>query len=236
MYMLVLSDSHITPACPNVVDWERLGDYVVKHKPACIVHLGDVANLDSLSRYKANRGVFTTEEEMATVSEHLIAFEDKLLAEQQKNRRDKKTIYRPRKVLCLGNHDVRNDFTGIQELFEDYGWEVHDYLEPVNIEGIHFCHCMYKNLSDTPCTSAEELLANWHGNIVVGHGHTQDYAESFCLATGERIRALKSPVFNGDDTRWAAQNRDKWARGFTEIYTDPFRFVWKDLTCLQENC
>lgn len=234
--MLVIADSHIAPTCPNVEDWERLGEYVVKHKPACIIHLGDVANLDSLAKYKASRGPYTTDEELATVSEHLVAFEDKLLAEQQKNRRDKKAIYRPRKVLCLGNHDVRNGFTGIQELFEDLGWEVHDYLEPVVIDDIVFCHCMHKSLSDSPCTTAEELLSNWHSNIVVGHGHCQDYAESYNAVTGQRIRALKCPVFNSDDTRWAIQTRNKWARGFTEISLEPFQFVWKDMACLQENC
>lgn len=236
MDILVISDSHITPACPNVEDWARLGEYVVKKKPAVIVHLGDVADLASLAWLKNARGPYTTEEEMSAVSEHLMAFEDVLLAEQMKNRRDKKAIYRPHKILCLGNHDVRNGFTGIEELFEDCGWFVSPYLEPVEAYGINFCHCLMKGLSDNPCVTAEELLQNWHGNVVVGHGHKQDYSESYSMATHERIHAIKCPVFNSDDTGWAVQTRNKWARGFTEIRVNPFEFVWRDMKCLQEIC
>lgn len=236
MNILVISDSHISPACPNVELWTRLGEYVVKHKPDVIVHLGDVADLSSLAWLKNARGPYTTDDELATVAEHLVAFEDVLLAERNKNRKDKKAIYRPHKILCLGNHDVRNGYTGIQDLFEDFDWFVADYLEPVEVNGITFCHSMMKGLTDYPCTTAQELLENWHGNVVVGHGHKQDYAESYSIATGDRIRAIKCPVFNTDDIGWAKQTRNKWARGFTLIRTEPFEFIWKDITCLQESC
>lgn len=234
MKILVISDSHINPAIPNVEDWQRLGEYVVKTKPDVIVHLGDVADFSSLAWLKAQRGTFTTEEELAQVGKHLQAFEDTIKAEQDRNRRDHKTIYRPEKFLCLGNHDVRQGFTGIAELFEDADWAVADYLRPVIIDGVAFCHCMMRGLSDTPCTTAEELLQQWHNTIVVGHSHQRDYSESFSLGLGT-IRAIKCPMFNSDDTGWAVQTRNKWSRGFTEINTNPFQFVWRDMTCLQNN-
>ena len=236
MDILVISDSHITPVCPNIEDWKRLGEYVVKNKPAAVVHLGDVADLASLAWLKNARGLYTTAEEMANVSEHLKAFEDVLLREQNRNRRNKKTIYKPRKILCLGNHDIRNGFTGIQDLFEIHGWEVYPYMIPAEVNGIHFCHCLMKGMSENPCVTAEELLQNWHGNVVVGHSHKQDYAESYSITTQETIRSIKCPMFNSDDVGWATQTRNKWARGFTEITLEPFEFTWKDIRCLQENC
>lgn len=234
--ILVIADSHITPTAPNVDEWKALGEYVVKHKPEFIVHLGDVADLDSLAWMKNARGLYSTDEEMEVVRQHLFAFEEVLLAERQKNRHDKKAIYRPKKILCLGNHDVRQGFTGIEDLFTDLGWDVAPYLEPVEVDGVNFCHCMMRGITDSPCTTSAELLQNWHGNIVVGHGHRRDYAEDFCLASGELIHALKCPVFNGDDSRWAVQARNKWARGFTEINTNPFTFIWRDISCLQGSC
>ena len=235
MKILVIGDSHINPAIPNVTDWQRLGEYVIKTKPDAIVHLGDVADFASLAWYKAQRGEFTTEQEMEQVSLHIKAFEDVIKAEQDRNRRDHKTIYRPEKFLCLGNHDVRQGFTGIQDLFESLDWIVADYLQPVVLDGVAFCHCMMRGLTDTPCTTAEELLQQWHGTIVVGHGHLRDYSESFSIGTQQTIRALHCPMFNSDDIGWALQIRNKWSRGFTEINTQPFQFIWRDMSCLLNN-
>lgn len=238
MKILVISDSHISPACPNIEDWRKLGEYCVKNKPDCIIHLGDVADLASQAWMKAARGPFTLDEELSAISQHIVAFEEVLEQYRNKCRHDKKAMYRPYKVLCLGNHDVRNDITTVEDIFTGYKWDVYDYLTPVTIDNITFCHEMYKGLTTNSCTTAEELLSNWHGNVVVGHGHSQDYAESFSLATGERIKALKCPVFNPSDTGWAKQTRNKWARGFTEITTFPdreFEFTWRGLECLYET-
>lgn len=236
---LVISDSHIDPSCPNVNEWKQLGEYCVSHQPDYIIHLGDVANLNSLAWLKAARGELTTEQELAVVSEHLEAFENVIKAYNNKRRRDKKKLYRPKKVLTLGNHDVRNGNTGIEELFDSHRWDVHDYLDWVRIEDITFCHCMHKGLSDNVCTTAQELLENWHGSIVVGHGHCQDFATSYSVADDKPLIALKSPVFNSYDTGWAVQTRDKWSRGFTWIDNSkgqPFEFTWKDMSCLSETC
>ena len=234
MKFLVLADSHINPSCPNVEEWEGLGKFVLDYKPDCIVHLGDLADLQSQARYTSQRGLYTLGEEMECVAEHVHAFEDVLLKDRIQSRAMKKKQYKPRKVFCLGNHDVRNNITDIEEFMTDCGWEVHDYLEPVTIEGITFAHCMMKELSEQPCTTAEELLQNWHSDVVVGHSHVQDYAESYNIGTDKRIHAIKCPSFNSYDTGWAVQTRNKWARGFLLLKTNPFEFMWKDITCLQK--
>lgn len=236
MKILVIADSHISPSAPDLEDWENLGHYVVKTKPDCIVHLGDVADMDSLAWRKDARGVYTTEQELENVKQHLQAFENVIKIYQDKCRRQKEKIYRPKKFLCLGNHDIRNGYGGIDELFSNAGWSVTDYLEPLHLGDLTFCHTMMKGLSETPCITAEELLANWHGNIVVGHSHKLDYAESYAICSGERIRALKCPVFNHVTPGWGVQNQLKWATGFTEITTKPFQFVWRDMSCLQKTC
>lgn len=235
MKVLVISDTHIVPSNPLPNLWKLLGEYCVKTKPDVIVHLGDVADLSSLSWLKAARGPYTIEQEIDCVREHLEAFSQALLDYNKTRRQMKKAIYKPRKILCLGNHDVRQDNTFIDELFTDFGWEVYPYQDIVQIDGVNFSHCMRKGLSDVMCTTAQELLENWHGNIVVGHGHHKDYAESYSLATCEQIVALKSPVFNLNEPDWAKQTFFKWSRGFTEIETSPFNFVWKDIQCLLEN-
>ena len=235
MKILAISDTHIDPDNPMPELWKLLAKYCVKTKPDCIVHLGDVADMSSQAWLKAARGSYTLEEEAEIVKEHLDAFSKVIKDYNNERRKIHKTIYRPKKILCLGNHDIRNGITVIDDIFTESGWDVYDYQDVVQIDGVSFSHCMRKGLSDMMCTTAEELLENWHGNVVVGHGHHRDFAESYSLAVNDQIVALKSPCFNLNEPEWAKQTCNKWSRGFTEIETQPFSFVWRDIQCLLEN-
>lgn len=232
--ILVIADTHISPSNVEVNKelWSRLGEYCVRTRPDYIVHLGDVGDFNSQAWLKAVRGMHTLEEELESVSECLTAFEQELTDFNRHQRIMKKKLYRPSKILTLGNHDIRNGITNVQEMFEDYNWYVEDHLRPVIVEDITFCHSMCKGLSDNPCTTAQELIENWHSNIVVGHGHHKDFFESYSMSLGSKITALKSPVFGLDNSEWAIQIQNKWSTGFTEITTDPFSFVWRNLECL----
>ena len=233
--ILVIADSHINPVGAFPVLWRCLGEYCVKTKPDYVVHLGDVADLDSQAWLKASRGMYELDQEIDVVRCHLGAFHNAIKQHNENCRQMHRAMYNPKLVLCLGNHDVRNGSTAIADLFTEFGWEVHDYLDMVQIDNVTFTHCARKGLSDTMCVTAQELLENWHGNIIVGHGHHKDFAEGYSLATGEAITALRCPVFNKNEPAWAAQTNKKWSRGFTEITTNPFRFIWRDLSCLCED-
>lgn len=232
MDYLVISDSHIDPAVPLTPLWTKLGEYCVKNKPRYIIHAGDVACLDSLSHYISQRGSFTTDEELACVERHLRAFEDVIKRDQERCRASKHRMYRPIKVLCLGNHDIRKDNSGIKNLFERYGWVVADYLEPVTIEGITFCHCLPRRNSDVMCTTAEELLQTWHSTVVVGHSHTQDYAESYVIGSQQPIRAIKCPCFTMIPPKYGDFGNVIWPLGWLEITSNPFEFRWRNVECL----
>ena len=239
--ILVISDTHINPDnAHDAIDlWYHLGKYCTKTKPELIVHLGDVADLSSQAWRVAARGGYTLEEEVKNVELALTAFEEAINEYNRSQRKKKKKLYKPHKYLTLGNHDVRNGVTVIEDLFTSEGWEVADYLEPLCLRGIYFCHCMAKGLSDQMCTTAQELLENWCCDIVVGHGHHKDFFEGYSLAQHRKLTALKCPVFTLSHYDWAKQTEYKWSRGFTEIETgipyDHMKFVWKDLACLYKN-
>lgn len=231
--VLVISDTHINPSnvdCPYL--WSALARYCIIHKPDCIIHLGDVADLDSQAWLVKNRGKYSIVEEIDAVEECVIAFHNVLDSYNRIRKNMKKKMYRPRLFLCLGNHDVRNNITDIDDLFTNFGWYVSPYLEPIQIDSYSFCHSLRNGLSDNMCTTAKELLENWHGNIVVGHGHHRDYHESYSLATNSQIIALKSPCFMLEPSDWAVQTRNKWSLGFTEIDTELGTFIWRDMSCL----
>lgn len=234
--VLVISDTHINPR--NVKEseelWQKLAVYCAETKPEVIVHLGDVGDFDSQSWLIKNRGIYSLQEEIAAVNSCLKAFENTITAFNNYQRKCHHTLYRPEKVLTLGNHDVRNNITDVSDLFEGYGWTVVEYLEPVQVGDISFVHSASKGLSDNMCTTAQELVENWHGSLVVGHGHHKDYFESFSLPLNRVVFGMRCPAFMYQASNWAKQTRKKWSLGFTEIDTATSSFVWKDISCLYQ--
>ena len=233
---LVISDSHLRPGYECYELWAALGHYCVEHKPEFIIHLGDAVDLQSQQWLKKDRGTSTLAEEIECLRLHLSAFHGIINDYNAQQRKTKHKQYRPELIFCAGNHDVRNDITDVMDVFDAFGWLTYDYLEPADIGKWTFCHAMRKGLSDQMCTTAQELVENWHSNIVVGHGHHKDFFESYSMATAEPIIGMRCPVFTPYHTGdWCMQTRNKWSRGFTEIDLDTREFVWRDLRCLLKN-
>jgi predicted phosphodiesterase len=235
MKYLVISDTHVSPACPFYEGWRKLGQYIVKNKPKYIVHLGDVADLNSLARYVTLRGDYSTEEELDCTAIHLNCLEVEIEKEQEKNRHDKKKVYKPIKILCLGNHDVRKDTTLIKDLFEQHGWIVAEYQTPLKIDNILFSHCIPRPNSDLVCVQASEILSVTMANTVVGHSHVRDYAESYSYASNDIVRAIKCPCFTDEVPCYSWNSTKIFQRGWLEIDTDPFQFTWRDISCLPKS-
>ena len=228
MKYLIISDTHISPFKPQLKEWSNLARYIVKHKPDFIIHLGDVAELDSQARYVKDKGVFTLEEELNAVKEHLNILSTELKNLQDKQKAQKIKVYRPRLILCLGNHDVRKDTDYIKSIFELYGWEVYD--EHFVNEDIAFAHYLTKGLSEFACVTPQELLENNHCSCVVGHSHIKGYAESYNPVTGKKIFAIKCPIFtNYKHPEYSQKHQDKYSRGFTILDTDKGEFQWKTM-------
>lgn len=95
--------------------------------------------------------------------------------------------YNPRKVFCLGNHEERLDryvnehpelqgTLGTDKLpFGKYGWEVHPFLKPVEIEGIFFVHFLANPMSGKPYSgTAANILSKVGRSFVVGHKQCLD--------------------------------------------------------------
>lgn len=109
--------------------------------------------------------------------------------------------YRPRMVLTLGNHedrisraveeDAKLDGTiGLDDLkYKEFGWEVHDFLKPVVIDGIAYIHYLPTGVEGRPASSAVALVNKGHNSVTVGHIQTAD----ICIKTaldGRRIIGL----------------------------------------------
>lgn len=169
-----------------------IGKYLADKRPDVIVHIGDAYDFESLSSYDKGKRSFEGRRLKADIEAGNKGME--LLLEpirnlQNQQKRFKKKVYNPRLVFCLGNHEDRFDrmsrdmpelegFVGTETLnLEENGWEVHPFLKPCVIEGIHFVHYLANPFTGKPYGgTALSQLKNVGASFVVGHKQTLDVA------------------------------------------------------------
>lgn len=160
----------------------RIGRYIVEKKPDVVVHLGDFVDMESLSSYDVGKKSFegrrytkdiaVAQKAMATLLAPLFEF-------NHDAKKTKKKQYKPRLVLCLGNHEQRiqraieNDpkLEGLIK-YEDLpyqDWEVHDFLKPVFIDGIAYSHYFPTGVMGRPATTASAMVSKLHMSCIAGH-------------------------------------------------------------------
>lgn len=184
--ILVIADTQ----CKEGQEWPHLaalGSLIVKQRPDVVVHIGDHWDMPSLSSYD----IGTKKAEGRRVYQDIAAGNaamDVLLHDlrklQAKQRIQKIKVYRPRLVFLVGNHEERimRHVNANPELagFLDYShlaladWEVHEFLKPVDIEGILFAHYFYQPNTGRPIGGAiANRLNKIKESFVAGHEQTK---------------------------------------------------------------
>lgn len=185
------------------------GEYMVDKKPDVVVMIGDFADMPSLSSYdvghKSFEGRRYTEDikaahfGMETLLTPLWEYNAKAIKNHERR-------YNPRLVMCMGNHEHRitkatdqdPKLDGVLSLsdlqYEEFGWEVHPFLAPVNIDGIMYSHYFPSGQMGRPCASARAMLTRYHMSCVCGHQQGRDIAYGK-RADGKGITALIAGSF-----------------------------------------
>lgn len=189
--ILVVADTQCKPEEDlSYMSW--IGRYIVQKKPDYIVHIGDHYDFPSLSFYDKGKKSFEGRRLIADIEAGNKGMElllGPLKVLQNKQRVNKKKVYQPELHFCTGNHEFRFDrlsndmpeldgFVGTETLkLEDMGWEVHPFLKPVVIAGIHFVHFLANPFTGKPYGgSALNQLKNVGNSFVVGHKQILDIA------------------------------------------------------------
>ena len=178
--ILVIADTQAKPTeSLEYMLW--IGKYIADVKPDVVVHIGDHYDMPSLSSY--DKGKASAEGRR---------FVDDLNAgnkglELLNLSMHKDPTYNPRKVFCKGNHEHRIDryvednpeligVIGTELLpLEAYGWEVHDFLHPIEIEDIYFVHYLANPMTGKPYSgTASSILKTVGKSFVVGHKQVLD--------------------------------------------------------------
>jgi hypothetical protein len=185
------------------MDW--IGRYIVDKLPDVIVCIGDFADLPSLSSY--DRGKKSAEgrhyaEDVQSVHRAMTRLLAPMNALNRDRKRRKKSPYKPRMVMTLGNHEDRirraveddSRLTGTVKMedlrYAEFGWEVHPFLKVVNIDGICYSHYFTSGVMGRPVTTARALVKAKHSSAVMGHVQTTDVYMGDTRADGKGIVGL----------------------------------------------
>lgn len=164
----------------NIDHLEWAGNYAAEKRPDVIVMIGDWFDMPSLSSY--DRGKLSFEgrryvNDIAAGRKAMERFIGRLPSD-----------YKPRLVFCMGNHEHRivrfadehPELAGklsFDDLgLRDYGWEVHDFLKPVLIDAIEYCHYFTSGVMGRPVSSAAALLRERQRSCTQGHVQHTDIA------------------------------------------------------------
>ena len=203
-----------------------VGKYAVDQKPEVIIHIGDHWDMPSLSTYDTGTLGFEGRryiKDIESGNKGMDMFMAPIYAEQDRQRRNKEKIWKPRLVFTIGNHENRinravnadpklDGLLSIEDFnLKEHGWEVVPFLEPIVIDGIAYAHYFTSGVMGRPVSSARLMLTKKFMSTTMGH--VQDREIAFAKrADGKRMTGLFAGIcYQHDEEYLTAQTNGSWA-------------------------
>lgn len=181
--ILVIADTQIHVGAPTE-HLAALAQYIWRHKPATIVHIGDHWDFPSLSSFASAH-----EQEGRRLYDDLgsgfDAFKIIMSETDEQNRRRKKKKYVPNKHFIMGNHEHRlrryidsnpvlEGCFDLDKFILDQGWTVNEFLDPLWVSDVCFIHYLPNPQSARAIGGGIENKLNKMPHSFV-HGHQQQF-------------------------------------------------------------
>lgn len=215
----VLPDKQIKPGI-DLSFCSRIGRYLAEKKPDIIIDGGDFADMPSLNSYDlpGSRGM-----EGQRYKEDILSVQTamRLMMTPIKEEMER-TGWKPRLVMLLGNHEDRirraieatpklDGVIGLCDLhYEEHGWEVHPFLEPVVIEGIVFSHYFCSGVMGRPITTARALLNKKHMSCFAFHQQGRDIAFGTRADGHQMIAIIAGSCYEHEESYLNPQTNNHW--------------------------
>jgi hypothetical protein len=208
-----------------------IGQYIVDKQPEVIVNIGDFADMPSLSSYDKGKLNFEGrryKKDIAAVELAMDTLLQPLREYNAKKRKNKEKQYKPRMVLTLGNHEERikravNDSSELEGLisYNDLpynDWEVYDFLEPVFVDGVCYCHYMANPMSGRPYGGmASTILKNVGHSFVVGHAQKLEVATRHLITNEQQWGIIAGACYLHNEDYKGYQGNNHW-RGIIMLH------------------
>ena len=226
---LVIPDAHANPRYNNS-RFLLAGNYIAKHLPQTIVCLGDWADMDALSSYDKGKKDFEGrryKKDIDSANEALDIFDSGIRAVNAERTRSRKALYKPRKIMLLGNHEDRimratqsspelDGAIGVEDIkFSEHGWDVVPFLSTINVDGIHYSHFFTSGVMGRPVggeNPASSLVSKQHVSCTAGHSHLLAFAER-SKPDGSKLMGLVAGCLVDFPMSYAHATSHMWWRG-----------------------
>lgn len=215
----VIPDMQVKPGI-DLSYCSRIGRYMADKKPDIIVCGGDFADMPSLNTYDlpGSRGM-----EGQRYKEDILSVQTAMRLMMTPIKEGMQSSgWVPRLVLTLGNHEDRIDraikatpkldgVIGLPDLhYEEWGWEVYPFMQPVVIEGIVFAHYFASGVMGRPITSARALLNKKHMSCFAFHQQGRDIAFGTAADGRQMIAILAGSCYEHDEGYLNPQTNNHW--------------------------
>ncbi len=224
---LVIPDCQVKSGVDiSYLSW--IGHYIVEKKPDVVVQIGDFADMPSLSSYDKGKKAFEGRRynlDIESAREGMSLLLAPIHEFNERARRNKEKQYHPRMVLTLGNHEDRisravesdsklDGTIGLEDLgYEEFGWEVYPYLEPVVIDGVAYSHFFTSGVMGRAVPNARQLVMKKHMSCTMGHVQNWDIHREVS-ADGRSIIGLFSGSCYLHDEDYLGPQGNTYDRGF----------------------
>ena len=224
---MVIGDAHAAPG-QDLRRFEWAARFALDHRPDVVISIGEWYGLDSLCKHssKIESEGLRLLDDLKAGNAALKRFGDVL---NTHNRITPDDFYMPRLVVTLGNHDARiireaadhpqlEGLLGYQLMdWESWGWEVVPFKQPIEIDGVHYCHYFTRSGSPRAMSGmhhAAALIREGMGrSLVCGHSHQLHYYTKAAGISGKRAHGLVVGCFFEHWEHYASTGNQQWWRG-----------------------
>jgi hypothetical protein len=220
--LLLIPDIQAKPGDP-LTHIECLNRYILDKRPDVVVQIGDLWDFPALSSY--DKGKRAAEGRRLTDDWEIGCLAVAVLMDGWDE-----AGYWPELCYTKGNHEYRvnryeSDFPELEgslpnclSFMEDMGWNAYEFLTPVRVEGIMFCHMFPKNsygritaqgVRMGASSTRTQMNNNKVGSIIAGH---RQGLESTIHPTADgRVRSIiAGSYYMHDETYMGPQGNDHW--------------------------
>jgi hypothetical protein len=192
---VIIPDTQAKPGVPTKhLEW--IGRYIVDHFAGApnvkIIHLGDHADMPSLSSY--DKGKKSMEgrrykEDIRAANQAFDILCRPLEAYNERRKKNKERQWWPERYITMGNHEDRisraceddAQLDGILSLddlnYAAHGWTVVPFLTPLELDGVTYAHYFYNPMTGRAYGgSAINRLKNLGFSFTMGHQQVFDFA------------------------------------------------------------
>ena len=240
MISLAFTCAHVGPD-QDLSRFTVLGDFIADTQPENIIQLGDFVTVDSLSQWDQNKRALLNgrnyNKDILSGRAALQKLIKPIVNLQKKQKYQKKRVYRPKFVWCLGNHEdrveqyvIRNpECEGKFDIVTDLG--IHYFLQTTEaiivpyrhqhiLNGVAFTHAII-NAAGKPVggkTVMARSLDVLNRSTIFGHTHRLVYDS--VGRYGGQVQALTVGTFSEHTDEYAADGKrlTNYYRGIVLIH------------------